>query len=244
MKYFLKMIDQKGMSLVEVVMTLGIVTALGVGALTIIHNQDKAAKGTRSISDLKEKINNTRKLFDSPSICELNFKNKETDINLSISEIKNDSNEVIFKTGEKFNDGYELASINIGKHDPRRLRTSIVFSFQKKSESVRGQHIKRSIQIFTKVSGGKISECLDPFQLNKRGLLLKMCQDADPLKENDCEKTIQNLIAEAKINYCQSHDFLGWDSVNKKCIAEKSRSCPSGFVQAFTTDGDFVCLNL
>lgn len=231
----------EGFSLVEIMVSLLSLSALGLGVMYMGQQQSKWLSGLSGSSDLGRSFDLIKNISADPKACEYNFKNKQ--LGDSLDKLLNSDGEVKFQVGSSFgNNNYILTGIKIGEHNTSASQTRIVLSYKKTGDSTRATSLTKSFNLFSKVSGGKIDECLDPSKLSAEGSMLKSCLDMDPLIKGECEKNFENILAEIKELYCKNHPFLEYDSVTKKCKAlDAGKSCGGQYVQGYDVNGGLKC---
>lgn len=227
----LKFLQNQGFSLIEVMVSVGLLSVVGLGMVALNSQHKNAQTGIKSAGDMSKVMSDLRTIIGDPKACENNFIGKVVSGG-TLSALKDSKNNQILKVGDTFaNNTYELTDISVEEHDTYAERTRILFKFKSLTNSVRSKTLAKSFNVFSKVESGKISECLDPVKLTAEGAVKKMCLDVDPLKEGDCEKNYDHLLAEVKELYCKNHPYLEYDSVTKKCKPlDAGKTCTGGKV--------------
>jgi hypothetical protein len=235
-------LNAKGFSLVEVLVSLFTISALGVGVMYIGQQQSKWQSGVSRSGDLNRSFDLMRNIFSDPKACELNFKDKQIGDNLD--KLYNSDGAVNIQVGNNFaHNSYVLTGIKIEQHDPASSQTKVLFSYRKTSDSTRANNFNKTFNVFSKVTSGKIVECLDSSKLTAESAKLKSCLDMDPLVQGDCEKNFENIMNQIKQTYCSNHPFLEYDSSTKKCKSlDAGKSCGSGlYLQGYNANGGMIC---
>lgn len=239
----MKILNDRGFSLVEVMVSVGLIAVVGGGLIALNSQHKKAEQGIQNVSTLGKALSQLRDTVTDPQICNLNFKGKSV-INSHIDEIKNIAGGVIVKKRAKIeNNSYELADITLSAHDEDSMRTRVTFTFNKLTDSTRSQVVSRSFNIFTKVSNaGVISECVDPLALTAESAKKKLCLDFDPAGEGNCDNTFRNLIFDVKSIYCKNHPYLLFDELTGKCRPlDADKSCGADFFKGYDANGQKIC---
>ncbi len=233
--------NQKGFSMMEAVIAAGLVGAISVAALTLWENYFKQDLGASRITELTNDLYVLRSFLEDTKACEINFKNKT--LGTKLQEFRNANNAVVLKVGDSIGkEAYVLESIELGEHNPKTNRTSINLMLKKTDPKGRSQSTIRRFFILTKVKGEIVDECLNPLQTTADGALIKICADADPKREWDCEKVLKNVAYEIKEKYCGNHPIFRFNPLTGKCYAfDGARNCPSGFIRGFDADGNILC---
>ena len=235
---------RSGFSLVETMIGLGLLAAVGVGAMKLFETQKVSDRGMKSSNELARDMVSIKQILNGKETCELNFKGQQVGSNGQISELKNAANESIYKLGQKLADGsYELTDIRLGNHSELTQRTSITFSFKRIGQGNSSASLTRTTNLFTKVVDGKIEECLNPNDITTDSLKKKFCRDVDPNQTEDCEDNFNNLLRETKRLYCGSgHPFLQYDATTEKCLPlDANKQCATGFVKGYDQNNNLVC---
>lgn len=233
--------NQKGFSMMEAVIAAGLVGAISVAALTMWENYFKTDLGQKRINELSQDLYVLRSFIEDPKACVINFKGKE--LGTKLEEFKNSNKVTILKVGSAIGkEAYILENIEIGTFDPKMGRTSINLLLKKTDIKGRSQSTIRRFYILTKVKENVIEECVDPLQTTSDGALVKMCADADPLREWDCTKVLKNMAYDIKKRYCGNHPILRFDENTGKCYAlDAAKVCTSGYIRGFDNDGNLNC---
>jgi prepilin-type N-terminal cleavage/methylation domain-containing protein len=239
--------NEKGFSLVEVMVSIGLLAVIGVGMVALNSQQKTTQAGIKSAGDMVKVMNDLRTLIGDPKACEINFLGQ--DIGESgLKALKDSSGTEILRVGDKLaNNTYQLSGIDLSDYNTSKLRAKVKFQFTGITDNVRSKSVSRSFYVFSREAGGKISECLDPVKLTSDGALKKSCLDVDPLKEGDCEKIYANLLTEVKKLYCENHPYLEYNPVSMKCLPlDAGHVCPAGKVmRGYSATGKTLdCVNV
>jgi hypothetical protein len=235
-------LNGKGFSIVEVMVSLLLLSGLGLGVMHIGQQQSKWQSGVSRSGDLSRSFELMRNIFADPKACELNFKDKQ--VGDSLNALYNSDGAVGIQVGSQFShNAYILTGIKIDQHDPGSSQTKITFSYRKTSASTRSTSLTKSFNIFTRFNSGKIVDCLDPTKLTAESAKLKSCFDLDPLIEGDCEKNFQNNLDEIKKLFCENQGFLEYDASSKTCKPlDSGKLCGSGFYfKGYDANGAIIC---
>lgn len=232
--------NQFGVSLVEGMVGVGLLAAIGVGAMKLAETQKNADLGLKQSSELARTMTTVKQVISDRTSCELNFKNKT--LNTTLDEIRNAKGEVVLKKGVPITGGYELDDIRLGEYSESSNRTKVFFVFNKSSKTG-APKVSRYTNIFVSVKDNKIEECLDPNELSSESLKKRFCRDLDPKATEDCEDNFDNLLEQMKALYCgNNHPFLQYDYATKKCLPlDANKKCAQGFVKGYDGNHNLVC---
>lgn len=244
-----EILNQKGLSLVEITVSMGLLGVLGIGYMTMSENHKKSSKGVKIVSDLDQSLVLIKDIINNPKVCEINFLNKKTGENVRVQDLLGVDQQPLVSENKKIaKDAYVITAITIGSYDPASSRTAIELDLTKSAkEATRSQNMRRTFRIFTEVnSQGVITKCLDPIDYTAIGARIKMCRDVDPQSTTDCLDNYDNLLAEVKRLFCGGghYSFVKYDTATEKCVPiDAGSGCGSGFVQGYDGAGNLVCFS-
>ena len=233
--------NEKGFSMMEAVIAAGLVGVISVAALTMWENYFKTDLGQKRINDLGNDLFVLRSFIEDPKACVINFKGKR--IGEKLQEFQNSNKVTVLKVGNAIGrDAYILESIEIANFESKTGRTSINILLKKTDPKGRSQSTIRRFFVLTKVKENVIEECVDPLQTTADGALVKICADADPLREWDCDEVIRNVAFEIKKRYCGNHHMLRFNESTGKCYAmDAAQNCQSGYIRGYDIQGNVIC---
>lgn len=246
-----KLLKASGVSLVELTVSMGVLSLAGLGYMSLNQIQKKSSKGVEIVSELDQAIFTIRNVMSDPQVCELNFLGKPTGGTASLDELKGlDPTKPLMKVGAGVaKESYTVSSIVIGNHNPRSHRTTIEVKLLRKKDATRSQDMVRLFNVYTKTNaGGTITECVDPIDNTARGALYKMCLDADagtPVTP-DCEDNVARLMMDVKERMCNGnvYAFVKWDAASKKCVPiDSNLTCGAQYMRGYDVNGNAVCYN-
>lgn len=217
--------NQKGFTLFEAVMGMGLMGVVLVAGLRLSGDMKSSSTRIKSTNDLNRLMLEVRTRLRDPDVCRLNFLNKRE--GEEFQEIKNlsmptasSSTEEEGKTNSISTDSamkptltpmkleavvsdrsYKVNQIRVGKIDPLRKRAIIDFVFN--SSAADGAQLKsvtKRVGLLVEVDGsGMITNCIDPVEMASDGLLDKLCFEADPVNF-DGDPTNDNTDCSDNIN--------------------------------------------
>lgn len=230
--------------MVEGLVGVGLLAALGLGVMKLSDSQKKAARGQKQVSELPRTMVIIKQLTSDKSSCEANFKGK--DVKSNLAELKDAESKVRFKQGDVIGKGeYRLTDIKLDGYSEDTNRVRLSLSFDKLQEGAASSKVNRFTFIHAEATGGKISKCLDPSEMSSESLAKRFCKDIDPAQNDNCEDNLNNLTLNVKEIYCgKGHPFLKFDEASGKCLPlDADKACGSGYVQGYDAKGELVCYN-
>lgn len=235
--------NSRGFSLVEGMIGIGLLAAVGLGAMKLAENQKKAARGQKQVSELPRTMIMIKQLVSDPKSCQINFVGKGTE-NVTIQELKNSEGETQIKLNDIIGKGeYQVTDMKLSDYSDKTSRAKLAFTFNKLKEGATSAVTTRHTFIHVEASGGTISKCLDPVEMSSESLVKRFCKDLDPKGTDSCEDNYANLLSEVKQMYCgSSHPFLKYDSGSGKCLPlDAGKTCGSAYIQGYDYDGNVIC---
>lgn len=235
--------NSQGFSLVEGMIGIGLLAAVGLGAMKLAETQKKAARGQKQVSELPRTMIMIKQLVSDPKSCAVNFVGKGTD-NTTIQELKNAEGVTQIKLNDNIGKGeYQVTDMKLSDYSDKTSRAKLSFTFNKLKEGTTSAVTTRHTFIHVEASGGTISKCLDPVEMSSESLVKRFCKDLDPKGTETCEDNYSNLLSEVKQMYCgSSHPFLKYDSGSGKCLPlDAGKTCGSGYFQGYDDIGNLIC---
>lgn len=223
---------------------IGLLAGVAIGFMKLSENQKNVFEGQKVVRNVSYHMTEISELVRDPVVCELNFKDKEVGKSIEIPEIKNGRGQIVVNVGEKLDRVNQLSAITIDDYNKFSNRTKVTFKFESFASGSPGKKFNRFVYLFTEVSNGKITKCLDPVELTAKTMLKQFCRDLDPLENDICEDNFSNLLTEIKRIYCGSdHPFLSYDPVTKKCLPlDAGKKCNTGYAQGYNANGSsLIC---
>lgn len=225
-------------------MGIGLLGAVGLGAVKLADNQKKAVQGHKNASALPRTMIMIKQLVSDPESCESNFKGKST--KTTLGELKNAKGEVQFKRGDILGNGeLKITDIRMDSYSDLTNRARFAITFDKLKEGKTFGQVNRYTFVNVEASGGQITKCIEASEGGSEGLAKRFCKDIDPKQNDDCEDNLNNLIHNVKEFYCgKNHPFLKFDAGSGKCLPlDANKSCGSGFAQGYDNKGELICYN-
>ena len=231
-----------GFSMVEALVGIGLLGALGLGAMKLSESQKKAVKGQKQASELPRTMVMIKQLASEPAACEQSFKGKSVTGNLT--ELKDAQGAVRLKTGDTIGKGeYRITSIKLDGYSEDTNRARLAITLDKLLDGTTSSKVNRFTFIHVEASGGTISKCLDPSEMSSDSLAKRFCKDIDPQGNDNCEDNLSNILVDVKSYYCgNNHPFLKFDQASGKCLPlDANKACASGFIKGYDATGNLVC---
>lgn len=243
-----KILDQKGFSLVEIMVATAILGITAVGLMDFSSKRQASTKGVTMQSEFDQFLSLVVISIANPLVCERNLLNKTS--GTALQEILDVEGRPVLKVGERYAQGtYVLKGITIGRHFPAVNRTEINLNFERRIKAIGSSSFRKVIfGAFTESVETTITKCLNAEEMNARAALWKMCLDVDPKNEGKvadtgaCEEVLENMVTEVKQAFCDSsYPFISWDPSRKKCAPIDARKTCTTAVRGYNGQDQLCC---
>ncbi len=236
---------KSGFSLVEVMVTMGLLGVVVIGVLNIGKLQQVSTTSSKGAGDLLSALISINSLLVEPLSCSQNFNGTPVNLDEEIHHLVGSSGTVnLFSKNETFGNGaYKVLKMWVGKYDVLTGRAEFKVHFELVKQANLTKGMIKTLYFYPKVESGNIVSCLKGVANRAEGLLKKMCFDVDPA--GTC--TYINILKEAKERFCKENPWIGWDDVNKKCkVLDSGKICGfSGgkplFFLGYNSHGELDC---
>lgn len=234
-------INQKGFSLIEILISLGILGIVVTAIVNLIFIQIETKKDSEGISDLVKVIGTLDGITREPLSCQNNFSGKTLNTKSILKSIVDEQNKILFKVGEPIFSGiYRLSDVSLGGLDKVTNRVEVLFEFTKLKKSQQNNIVTQKAYIYPTLKDGIIIDCMKNIQQKSRSLVNQICHN---FKKGSCN--LDSVLVEAKKRYCESKSWLTFDESTGKCSRLASQKiCPTGLISGFSSDGQIICSNI
>jgi type II secretory pathway pseudopilin PulG len=208
----MKFLRSAGFSILEVMVTAGLLGALSLGMASLMQNQNQVKKTGIAKTDANNFFSILYSMLRDQRTCDNNFKNKS--INETVIVFFDKKNDAFFTVGEKDPKKYPFVveNFSLQKLDDSSAQIDIEINYNFQN-ILGGKKEKRSFRIPLVINGNTIVKCgqadLDITQAAATQAEMEFCQDMGLWNGSSCDYN-QNI--------CPSSTYSAWVNGAWKCI--------------------------
>lgn len=239
--------NQKGFSLVEILMAAGIVGGIALTVAKLSQDSARVTKTTEANNEINNFMSDVSYILSDKASCEATVAGSET-IGAQISTIKKVKDSTIFNVYEldpkKYgNNSFSISSIRTSLEDGGVL---LLFDIKRANVTTLGsRQITKRLPLKAVVENGKIKSCFSDTESMIESAVRAACKgNSARFDENlkECHHELQILICESGKVMQQIVAEDG--TIKSECvpIIPTPMNCPAGeFIKSITVDGATTC---
>lgn len=255
------MMNNKGFSFTEVVMSGAILGAVVLGFMATTQQQNRTMVGAKGQSDIAKAVSTINGIMKGSHSCEINIppntkrvdQDGVVDSEEQLERLVDFAGDELFRVGKSFYSGvYEIEDMYIGSRTENQTGVNFHIVFNKIGNASGVEKINHKIVFFptTEMVSGheEIIDCHMNATIKAESVLQKFCNDADPefpvdRPEGLCDyKPLVKAASELMCNNA-SIPWLQWDG-NQCRVFDSGAECGvDQYLQGYSATGELECLD-
>lgn len=240
--------NQKGFSLIEVIVALGVMTAGAFFMMKMNEDNQKTINNMFISQGIATDMANTTRRMSNVSACDNNFRNRNLSGGAAISSLRDENNNVFLSVGQEGGHGgarFRVTAIETSPKDASSFNLHI--TYQKIGSFVGSEVLRKTFAIPAQITGSTVEACQTSDSSVIAAAVEQSCYGGaifDPVT-----KTCQVMMMAPGscpvgqyvrgINYdASNHTF----KISCRDMPTKNQDCPAGqFVRGFSLSGRPQC---